>query len=192
MKIIFTIGIHTNPDWVPGIDISQETYIRLINKDSILIHFHHTISVKTHRKRIPISVGYMATGAITLPPLSLSAGELEALNLGIAIVAQAADAELASAAASLAGKIDAVLPQQVIAEADTWKFAVYPFADAARGLAQMPTLRAAIKARQKLRIDYRRIDGTASTRRRERLRSVREAFWFHRPESEHRRQSERP
>ena len=109
-------------------------------------------------------VGYMATEAITLPPLTLSAAELEALNLGMAIVAEAADATLKSAALSLADKIDAVLPTGTIAEADAWKFAVYPFANAARGLAHMATLRSAIKTRQKLRLAYRRIDNTLTRR----------------------------
>lgn len=109
-------------------------------------------------------VGYMATEAITLPPLTLSTAELEALNLAVAIVAEAADADLKSAAQSLADKIDAVLPTRTIAEADAWKFAVYPFANAARGLAHMATLRSAIKSRQKLRLNYRRIDNTLSTR----------------------------
>lgn len=109
-------------------------------------------------------VGYMATEAITLPPLTLSAGELEALNLGMAIVAEAADADLKSAALSLADKIDAVLPTRVIAEADSWKFAVYPFANAARSLAHMATLRNAIKSRQKLQLAYRRIDDTLTKR----------------------------
>jgi len=109
-------------------------------------------------------VGYMATGAITLPPLSLTPAEMEALNLGLAVVAEAGDAELAHAADSVSAKLDAVLPEQVISEADAWKFAVYPFADAARGLSHMATIRAAIKARQKLHIGYRRINGLASAR----------------------------
>jgi predicted DNA-binding transcriptional regulator YafY len=109
-------------------------------------------------------VGYMITEAITLPPLTLTAAELEALNLGIAIVAEAADPDLKAAAFSLADKVDAVLPAQTIAEADTWKFAVYPFADAARGFAHMPTLRAAIKARQKLDLTYRSKDGQLTRR----------------------------
>lgn len=99
-------------------------------------------------------VGYMITEAISLPPLTLTTEELEALNLGMAIVAEAADDTLKSAARSLADKIDAVLPERTIAEADKWKFAVYPFADAVRGFSQMPTLRAAIRARQKLRLTY--------------------------------------
>jgi len=117
---------------------------------------------------VPVSgergVGYMATKAITLPPLTLTAAELEALNLGMAIVAEAADADLKSAALSLADKIDAVLPTQTMAEADAWKFALSPFANAARGLAHMATLRSAIKTRQKLRLSYRRTDNSLTTR----------------------------
>ncbi|MEM1351232.1 MAG: YafY family protein [Pseudomonadota bacterium] len=109
-------------------------------------------------------VGYMITEAITLPPVSLTVAELEALNLGVAIVAEAADPDLKAAATSLADKIDTVLPTQVVAEADAWKFAVYPFADAARGFAHMPTLRAAIRARQKLRLVYTAKDGTVTAR----------------------------
>ncbi len=109
-------------------------------------------------------VGYMITEAITLPPLTLTAAELEALNLGMAIVGEAADPDLKAAALSLAEKVDAVLPTQVVAEADAWKFAVYPFADAARGFAHMPTLRAAIKARQKLKLTYRSKDDVLSER----------------------------
>ncbi|NVO55466.1 YafY family transcriptional regulator [Rhodobacteraceae bacterium B1Z28] len=109
-------------------------------------------------------VGYMVREQITLPPLNLTPAELEALNLGMAIVAEAADTDLKTAAKSLADKIDAVLPTQVVAEADTWKFAVYPFADAARGLAHMTPIRAAIKSRQKLRLSYRRIDSVLTDR----------------------------
>ena len=119
-------------------------------------------------------VGYMAVNAITLPPLTLSSEELEALNLGMAIVAEAADPGLKSAALSLADKIDAVLPLQTVAEADAWKFAVYPFADAARGFAHMPTLRSAIKSRQKLQLSYRRIDGVLTDRT---IRPLHMEYW---------------
>lgn len=119
-------------------------------------------------------VGYMITEAITLPPLNLSVAELEALNLGMAIVAEAADPDLKAAALSLADKVDAVLPTQVIADADQWKFAVYPFADAARGFAHMPTIRAAIRARQKLRITYTAIGGAVTSRI---LRPLHMEYW---------------
>ncbi|WP_170370580.1 helix-turn-helix transcriptional regulator [Ruegeria arenilitoris] len=119
-------------------------------------------------------VGYMVREQITLPPLNLTAAELEALNLGMAIVAEAADPDLKGAAESLAAKIDAVLPTQVVAEADAWKFAVYPFADAARGLAHMAPIRAAIKSRQKLRLTYRRINGTLTERT---IRPLHMEYW---------------
>ncbi len=119
-------------------------------------------------------VGYMVREQITLPPLNLTTAELEALNLGMAIVAEAADPDLKAAAESLAEKIDAILPTQVVAEADTWKFAVYPFADAARGLAHMAPLRAAIKTRQKLQLSYRRIDGTLTERT---IRPLHMEYW---------------
>ncbi len=109
-------------------------------------------------------MGYMITEAISLPPLNLTAAELEALNLGLAVVAQAADESLRKAAGSLADKIDAVLPETTVAEADAWKFAVYPFADATRNLTHMPLLRSAIKARQKVRITYTSRDGAVTGR----------------------------
>ncbi|WP_170429077.1 helix-turn-helix transcriptional regulator [Ruegeria arenilitoris] len=119
-------------------------------------------------------VGYMVREQITLPPLNLTPAELEALNLGMAIVAEAADPDLKAAAESLADKIDAVLPTQVVAEADTWKFAVCPFADAARGLAYMAPIRAAIKSRQKLHLTYRRIDGVLTERT---IRPLHMEYW---------------
>lgn len=109
-------------------------------------------------------LGYMATAAITLPPLNLTLTELEALHLGMAIVGEAADAELQKAAHSLSAKIDAVLPEDRTTPPAGWGFAIYPFADAARGFAHMPALRAAVRARQKLRIGYRDQSGTLTDR----------------------------
>jgi predicted DNA-binding transcriptional regulator YafY len=118
--------------------------------------------------------GYRLADAITLPPLTLSPIELEALNLGIAIAAELADPALKSAATSLADKLDAVQSETAVAEADAWKFATSPFSDAARGFAQMPTLRAAIKARQKLRITYTSKDGAVNSRT---IRPLHMEYW---------------
>ncbi|SFE66764.1 HTH domain-containing protein [Sulfitobacter brevis] len=118
---------------------------------------------------VPVSgargVGYRLADVISLPPLTLTDVEFEALNLGLAIAGEVADAALKSAALSLAEKIDAVLPERITAEAEAWKFAVYPFADTARGIRHIATLRAAIKARQKLRLTYTAQSGTVTTRR---------------------------
>ncbi|MEL6467185.1 MAG: YafY family protein [Pseudomonadota bacterium] len=119
-------------------------------------------------------VGYMITEAISLPPLTLTTEELEALNLGMAIVAEAADDTLKFAARALADKIDAVLPERTVAEADKWKFAVYPFADAVRGFSQMPTLRAAIRAKQKLHLTYHSKGDRITTRT---IRPLHMEYW---------------
>lgn len=109
-------------------------------------------------------VGYMMTAPVTLPPLNLTMSELEALHLGMAVVAEAADDDLRKAARSLSAKIDAVLPEDRAAPREGWGFAVYPFADAAAGFAHMPAIRGAIRSRQKLRLTYRSL-GDEQTRR---------------------------
>lgn len=121
-------------------------------------------------------VGYMVTEEITLPPLNLTVAELEALNLGLAVVAQAADETLKAAADTLAAKVDAVLPTRTVAEADAWKFEVYPFADATRNLSHMPLLRAAIKARQKVRVTYTSRKGAVTSRV---IRPLHMEYWGH-------------
>jgi predicted DNA-binding transcriptional regulator YafY len=95
--------------------------------------------------------GYRVTAAITLPPLNLTLTEVEALHLGLSAVGAADDADLAQAARQLLAKLDAVMPET---PADTQQhgFAIYPFAQAARGFQHLPRLRQALRARQKLEL----------------------------------------
>ncbi|MGR3273158.1 HTH domain-containing protein [Thalassococcus profundi] len=97
-------------------------------------------------------LGYSARAAITLPPLNLTDTELEALHLGLAAVGASDMEELSAAAAALSAKIDAVLPQDTGTAPGRFGFATYPFAEAAQGFRHMPAVRAAIRARQKLRL----------------------------------------
>ncbi|MBP1805902.1 helix-turn-helix transcriptional regulator [Rubellimicrobium aerolatum] len=97
-------------------------------------------------------LGYAATSPVTLPPLNLSLPELEALHLGLAVVGEAGDEELKEAARSLSAKIDAVLPEDRSAPQVAFGFATHAFAEASRGFRHMPVIRAAIRARQKLRL----------------------------------------
>ena len=97
-------------------------------------------------------LGYSARAAIPLPPLNLTDTELEALHLGLAAVGASDMEELSAAAAALSAKIDAVLPQDSGAAPGRFGFATYPFAEAAQGFRHMPAVRAAIRARQKLRL----------------------------------------
>lgn len=119
-------------------------------------------------------LGYQMTAPVTLPPLNLSLTELEALHLGLSVVGEAGDTELRAAAASLSAKIDAVLPEDRSTPQRGWGFSVYPFADAAHGFAHMPKIRAAIRARQKLAIDYTDLQG-AETRRT--IRPLQMEYW---------------
>ncbi|MEM6407292.1 MAG: YafY family protein [Pseudomonadota bacterium] len=109
-------------------------------------------------------MGYMMTAPITLPPLNLTLTELEALHLGMAVVGEAADEELRSAAKTLSAKIDAVLPEDRSTPPSGWGFAVYPFQDAAAGFRFMPQIRKAIRSRQKLEITYSDDSGARSER----------------------------
>lgn len=96
--------------------------------------------------------GYRARAAVTLPPLNLTEAELEALHVALAVIGEAGEPPVRSAARSLAAKIDAVLPEDTGSAAQRFGLATYPFAEAARGFRFMPRLRAAIRARQKLRV----------------------------------------
>lgn len=119
-------------------------------------------------------LGYMMTAPITLPPLNLSLTELEALHLGLAVVSKAADEELQSAAVSLSAKVDAVLPEDRAAPSQGWGFAVYPFAEAARGFVHMAPLRAAIRSRRKVDITYKSPEGPETTRT---VRPLQMEYW---------------
>ncbi len=119
-------------------------------------------------------LGYMMTAPITLPPLNLTLTELEALHLGLAVVVKAADPELQRAAKTLSEKVDAVLPEDRAAPATGWGFAVYPFAEAARGFVHMAPLRAAIRSRRKVDITYAAPDEPESRRR---VRPLQMEYW---------------
>ena len=119
-------------------------------------------------------LGYMMTAPITLPPLNLTLSELEALHLGLSVVSRAADEEMQKAAGTLADKIDAVLPEDRAAPSTGWGFAVYPFAEAARGFVHMAPLRAAIRARRKVTLRYESLKGEVSDRT---VRPLQMEYW---------------
>ena len=97
-------------------------------------------------------IGYRVTAAITLPPLNLTITEVEALHIGLQAVGDGADKDLSQAALSLAAKIDAVMPEDRGRAPSGFGFAIYPFADAARGFQHLPQLRQAIRTRQKVAV----------------------------------------
>lgn len=117
-------------------------------------------------------VGYMMTAPVTLPPVALTLEEMEALRLGIALVASAADPGLAYAAHGLAQKIAAVAPGAgPPPPVDSYVFAN---PEAARAAPYLPSIRAAIVASRKLDITYRDLAGRQSERR---IRPLQLEYW---------------
>ncbi len=105
-------------------------------------------------------IGYRVTAAITLPPLNLTMTEVEALHIGLLAVGQNGDSELSNAARTLSAKLDAVMPEDRSRAPSGYGFAIYPFADAARGFQYLPMIRQAIRARQKLKLTMNETDHT--------------------------------
>ncbi|MBL9046840.1 MAG: YafY family transcriptional regulator [Tabrizicola sp.] len=108
-------------------------------------------------------LGYLLREPITLPPLTLTPDEVQALTLGLQLVTSGADPSLARAADSLRTKIAAVLPPRLMADAgaETW---VFPGAEALAAARHLPTLRRAIRLREQLQITYSDSEGAVSQR----------------------------
>jgi predicted DNA-binding transcriptional regulator YafY len=98
-------------------------------------------------------VGYILREPVTLPPLTLTPDEVQALTLGLALVTRGADPSLTRAAASLQGKIAAVLPARLLEGIgqDTW---VFPGDEAMAAARHLPGLRRAIRLRERVVIAY--------------------------------------
>lgn len=95
--------------------------------------------------------------------MNLSLVELEALHLGMAIVAEAADAELQAGSASLTKKIaKAATANGTVPK--SWGFGVYPFEQARVGFEFMPIIRKAIQTRNKLKVEYVSLENQTSAR----------------------------
>lgn len=118
-------------------------------------------------------MGYLLREPITLPPLTLTPDEVQALTLGLQLVTRGADPSLATAAESLRGKIAAVIPQRLMADAgtDTW---VFPGDEALAAARHLPTLRRAIRLREGLVLRYRDDSGQQTERR---VRPLVLEFW---------------
>ncbi len=97
-------------------------------------------------------IGYMMRKGYDLPPLNFDLEEIEALRVGLAMVARTGDSALQRAAQRLHEKIDALH-----ASAD-W-LQVVPWGarpdDPANGCVSVSTLREAIRSEQKLKLTYR-------------------------------------
>jgi len=119
-------------------------------------------------QRVPITgeagMGYVLDEGYDMPPLMLTADELEAAALGAALVAAQADPSLARAARDLVGKLSEAIPDElrpVVLDGSTRTFSTRPLGDQSF---DGTLLRQAIRGRFKLRLAYRDKAGAASER----------------------------
>jgi len=109
-------------------------------------------------QRVPIrgeaGIGYVLEGGFDLPPLMLTADEVDAVALGAHWVAAHADPELARAARDVLAKVAAVLPEEMRSFlADSPARAIPDFARLADGL-DVAQLRGWIRAGRKVALRY--------------------------------------
>lgn len=119
-------------------------------------------------QRVPVrgeaGVGYVLDSGFDMPPLMLTPDEIEAAMLGAQWVSRQGDAALAKAAADFVAKLTAVTPERLRpfmlepagAAASAW--------DRVEDAIDMASLRAAIHAQQKVRLQYRAESGDVTAR----------------------------
>lgn len=117
-------------------------------------------------------VGYILRAPLTLPPMILTPEEMEALRLGVRLVAEGVDPGLGRAARNLAAKIAAVMPAPVEAVDDG--LFVFSGGEAQRAAPHLPRLRRAIRVQERLSITY--IDTSGQETHRD-IRPLRLEFW---------------
>jgi predicted DNA-binding transcriptional regulator YafY len=119
-------------------------------------------------------LGYILREPVFLPPLTLKKVELEALHLGMAVVAKSGDVELAAAANDLLKKIDAVLPCGVPRSGHRWSHAVHLPHRLPIELHALSVFRGAIQQHLKVNINYLKPGEESSART---VRPLQIEFW---------------
>jgi predicted DNA-binding transcriptional regulator YafY len=109
-------------------------------------------------------VGYMMTEPVFLPPLNLTPGELEVLELGISLVQSSFGKSLSDHGQSLGDKVRAVLPQPEMLDPTRGAIAIYAPKFSQCVLDVLDIARRAILSRTCLNFDYKTLSGETSDR----------------------------
>lgn len=119
-------------------------------------------------QRVPIrgeaGIGYVLEGGFDLPPLMLTADEIDAVALGAQWVAGHADPALARAARDVLAKVAAVLPEEMRGILDAPSARTPPAWDAPADKVDAAELRGAIRAARKIALRYTDPSGAATER----------------------------
>lgn len=116
--------------------------------------------VSLQASRVPIEgeagIGYVLRGGYDLPPLMFNPGEIDAIVLGLAMVAERCDAELARHANDALAKVRDVIPHHSSQDVEKAHLLVpHPLAEGVSFGDHIAVLRAAIRDHRKVRIEYR-------------------------------------
>lgn len=119
--------------------------------------------------RVPVEgaagVGYLMRGGFDLPPLMFDAEEVEALTVGLALLARTGDAGLVAAAECAAAKLADVVPRAVAQRLDPAWFQVSAFGIARPAQADLRLLRRAVHESRAIDIRYCDAAGATTQRR---------------------------
>ncbi len=118
-------------------------------------------------------VGYILRAPIFLPPLTLTVAELKALHLGMEIVRQTGDDELAGAAGRLLEKVEAVLPSDRQRRSHLPDISVHA-AKAASACDHLAAMRRSVSQRRVVEITYDSLRGQETRRR---VRPLQTEYW---------------
>ena len=118
--------------------------------------------------RVPIDgaagVGYILRSGFNLPPINFGSDEVEAIIVGLALLRRTGDAGLQKAAARVADKIRAVLPDAEDAPFDDPSLRVSAWTAIPPATVDVGTLREAVRQERKVLLVYRDADGARSSR----------------------------
>jgi predicted DNA-binding transcriptional regulator YafY len=118
-------------------------------------------------------VGYILREPIFLPPLNMSASELEALHMGMQVVQKSTDTEMGDAAKRLLDKVEAVLPSDRQGRRHLEHLSVYinEFSPMMYHLAEV---KSAIAQMLVVNLTYKSLSGEVSRRR---VRPLQLEYW---------------
>ena len=147
---------------------SPVTGMKLASELEVSLSTLYRDMAELHAQRVPITgeagIGYVLNDGYDMPPLMLTADELEAAALGAAWVASEADPSLARAARDLVSKLSSAIPKElrpVILDGST-----KPIQTRARVSERFDSalLRHAIRERYRLQLIYKDRDGSTTDR----------------------------
>lgn len=164
IRILRDGRLHTARDMAERLEVS----VRTIWRDMATLE---ASGVPVEGER---GVGYILRQPITLPPMILTVEEMEALRLGVRLVAEGADQGLGRAARSLASKLAAVVPQSQDDEGDENALFVFSADTITRAARHLPLIRAAVRSHERLAITY--LDEAGRQTHRD-IRPLQLAFW---------------